>query len=181
MNAVDVGIREAIVADAAALAQLASQAFHDTYRLIDDPDDIADYVRENFTPATMAAHIADPLSTMLLAQQGERLVGYAQVRRSPVPPCVQGPAPIELARLYLDKSVIGLGLGSRMMRAAQAEARRQGARTLWLSVYDRNLRAVDFYKRCGFVEVGGKEFLFGGKIYVDPVMAAPVPYLLHSS
>jgi len=83
--------------------------------------------------------------------------------------------PIELARLYLDESVIGQGLGGRMMRAAQAEARRQGARTLWLSVYDRNLRAVDFYKRCGFVDVGGKEFFFGGKIYVDPVMAAPVP------
>lgn len=60
------------------------------------------------------------------------------------------------------------------MLAVQEEARRLGAATLWLSVYDRNVRAVTFYERFGFTRVGGKEFLFGGRVYIDPVYAAPV-------
>jgi ribosomal protein S18 acetylase RimI-like enzyme len=46
-----------------------------------------------------------------------------------------------------------------------------GGRTVWLGVYDRNVRAVAFYERQGFRQVGTREFEFGGRIYVDPVMA----------
>ena len=52
---------------------------------------------------------------------------------------------------------------------------RQGAGTLWLGVYDRNVRAVEFYRRFGFAQVGVSEFLFGGRIYSDPIYAAAVP------
>lgn len=83
-------------------------------------------------------------------------------------------APIELARLYLREEALGKGLGAAFMRAAHAEARRQGCQTLWLGVYDRNVRAREFYRRSGFADVGTKEFLFGGLSYADPVMAAPV-------
>jgi diamine N-acetyltransferase len=55
-----------------------------------------------------------------------------------------------------------------------AEAARRGAQTLWLGVYDRNVRAVSFYERFGFTKVGGREFLFGGRVYIDPIYAAAV-------
>jgi diamine N-acetyltransferase len=166
--------RRATVDDATALADLAATAFWDTYREIDDPEDLADYIAEHFRPEAMAAAIADPAAITLLVEIGAELAGYAVLQRAPAPPCVEGPAPIELARLYLDKAHIGRGLGDQLMHAVRAEAQRLGAKTLWLGVYDRNLRAVRFYERCGFVKAGGKEFLFGGKVYIDPIYAAPV-------
>ena len=167
-------IRYATTADAAALADFAATAFWDTYLAIDDPEDLANYIAEHFRPEAMAEAIADPSATTLLAEAGDELAGYAVLKRAATPPCVQAPAPIELARLYLGKAHIGQGHGAHLMRAVHAEARRQAARTLWLGVYDRNLRAVRFYERFGFVKVGGKEFVFGGKIYIDPIYAAPV-------
>lgn len=168
-------IRLAGSADIPALATLAADAFRDTYRDIDADDDIESYVAEHFNHAELARQLADPASTMLLAAAADRLLGYAQVRVVEAPACVTGPAPVELKRLYLCVAAKGQGLGARLMRAVQAEARRLERQTLWLGVYDRNVHAVAFYQRFGFVTVGSKAFEFGGEIYMDPVMAAPVP------
>ena len=164
-------LRHATRADADALAAFAAQAFWDTYRDIDDPVELADHIAQHLQPAAFAASIADPRSTTLLAEIDAQLAGYTQIRVGTAPSCVSGPAPVELARLYLGQSFIGQGHGAALMRAAQAEALRRGGRTLWLGVYDRNTRAVRFYERFGFTRVGGQEFLFGGRVYVDPIYA----------
>jgi hypothetical protein len=62
-----------------------------------------------------------------------------------------------------------------MMRASMAAARALGARTLWLSAYDRNLRALEFYAAWEFVAVGTRPFEFGGRIYADPVLQRALP------
>lgn len=162
-------LREAVVGDASSLASFAARAFWDTYRDIDDPADIASYVSEHFTTDALSTVIGDPGSTTLLAEVGTQLVGYVQLKLGEPPACVSGPAPIELARLYLGSEFIGQGYGSALMLAAQAKARSLGGQTLWLGVYDRNVRAVRFYERFGFTSVGGKEFLFGGRTYIDPI------------
>ncbi len=164
----------ATAADADALAAFAAQAFTDTYRGLDDAQEIADYVAEHFTPDVMAGVILDPACTTLLARIDGQLAGYAVLRDKPAPACVAGPSPLQLWRLYLGQGFIGQGLGARLMGEVQARARQRGARTLWLGVYDRNVRAVEFYKRFGFAQVGTSEFLFGGRIYSDPIYAAPV-------
>jgi diamine N-acetyltransferase len=160
--------------DAAALAALASKAFSDTYRGLDDPQEIADYVADNFNVPAVRSVISDPSASTLLAEVGTVLAGYAVVARTEPPPCVAGPSPIELTRFYLAEQFIGQGFGAQLMLAVHREALRHGAQTIWLGVYDRNVRAVSFYERCGFTKRGGKEFLFGGRIYIDPIYASPV-------
>lgn len=168
-------IRHATAEDATLLASFAAQAFTDTYLGLDDPQEIADYVAEHFQTDVMAGVIRDPACTTLLAWMDEQLAGYAILRAKPAPDCVAGPAPLQLWRLYLGSGFIGQGLGARLMQAVHAEARQRRAQTLWLGVYDRNVRAVEFYKRFGFAQVGCSEFLFGGRIYSDPIYAAAVP------
>ncbi len=167
-------IRHATPQDAALLASFAAQAFTDAYLGLDDPQELADYVAEHFQPEIMAGVITDPACATLLIWSGEQLAGYAIVKAGAAPDCVPGPVAVQLWRLYLDQRFIGRGLGALLMEAAHAQARRHGAQTLWLSVYDRNERAVSFYERFGFAKVGDKEFLFGGRIYIDPIYAAAV-------
>jgi GNAT superfamily N-acetyltransferase len=160
--------------DAQALAEFAAKAFSDTYRESDDPTDIASYVAEHFNVPAVSSVLRDPACTTLLAESAKRIAGYAVLKFAEAPRCVTSPSPIELARLYLGIEFIGQGLGTQLMRAAHAEARRLGGETLWLGVYDRNVRAVQFYERFGFRKVGNKEFLFGGRIYIDPIFSVSV-------
>jgi diamine N-acetyltransferase len=157
------------------LIELASTTFRDTYGETDAASEIADYLATNFTARAFANILANESMLLLVAEAGGRLVGYLQIKASPPPPCVTGPAPLELSRLYLRVDTIGTGLGADFMRALIAEARRRGCRTLWLVVYSGNAKAREFYRRWGFVDVGFKDFQFGGQVYSDPVMAAPVP------
>jgi ribosomal protein S18 acetylase RimI-like enzyme len=54
-------------------------------------------------------------------------------------------------------------------------ARTAGARHLWLGVWEHNARALRFYAKCGFVDVGSHDFVLGTDRQTDRVMVAPVP------
>jgi len=60
------------------------------------------------------------------------------------------------------------------MRAAADHARAAGARTLWLGVWERNPRAIAFYKKVGFIEVGTHTFVLGADHQRDLVLARPL-------
>jgi len=168
-------IRNAAPHDVADLVEMAAKTFRDTYCEIVDPQDMEDYVTTALTSDYFLPHVDDPSSSLLLAIAGARLVGYALVTRSAPPSCVNRYSPVELARIYLRREVIGKGYGAALMRVVQAEARRLRADGIWLGVYDRNLRARAFYQRWGFIDVGIQQFMLGDKIYADPIMCAPVP------
>lgn len=160
--------------DAEALALLAAQTFLETYRDFEEVQDNTDYVAKHFRVPAVAALLADPQATTLLAASGAELAGYAVLRAGSTPSCVTGEKPLQLERFYLAEAAIGRGEGTRLLRAVQAEARRLDALTLWLGVYHRNARAIRFYEARGFCQIGERDFPFGGRIFVDPVYAIAV-------
>jgi GNAT superfamily N-acetyltransferase len=167
--------RYATLEDASALGDLASKTFEHTYRDLDDPQEIADYIADHFNLEAVRALLRDPHLTTLLAEADQQLAGYAVLAQKHCPPGITVPAPmVELWRFYLSEQFIGKGHGAQLMLAIHREARRCGTQTIWLGVYDRNTKAVNFYERFGFSKVGGKEFMFGGRLYIDPVYAGAV-------
>jgi ribosomal protein S18 acetylase RimI-like enzyme len=168
----ELAIRPAVPADVDALVALGARTFRATYREISDAAEIEDYVREYFTPSAVSGWISG--ARTLMAEAEGVPVGYAVLSRDEAPPCVAGPAPVKLWRLYLAEDGQGRGHGATLLQACLAEACTMGGRTLWLGVYDRNVRAVAFYERWGFRQVGTNDFEFGGRLYADPVMARAV-------
>ena len=74
-------------------------------------------------------------------------------------------------RFYVDKAHHGRGIAQTLMQEAVATARKLGATTVWLGVWERNLRAIAFYVKCGFQDVGSQPFLVGSDLQTDRVMA----------
>jgi ribosomal protein S18 acetylase RimI-like enzyme len=166
--------RRGALDDAEALALLAARTFLETYRDFEEVKDNADYVATHFQVPAVAALLADPHATTLLAVSGADLVGYAVLRAGSTPSCVTAEKPLQLERFYLGAESTGRGEGARFLRAVQAEARALGALTVWLGVYHRNARAIRFYESRGFRQIGERDFPFGGRIFVDPVYAVAV-------
>lgn len=154
-------IRRGAPADAGPLAELAERSFRETFAPFNSPADMEDYVAAHFGPEHQSLELRDGSMVTLVAEAEGRLAGYAQLRRSDPPDCVAGPAPMELARLYVDRPWHGRGLAQGLMAAAAAAARAEGARTLWLGVWERNDRAVAFYRKCGFQQAGTQTFVLG--------------------
>lgn len=76
--------------------------------------------------------------------------------------------------MYLDRRYQGIGLGSTLMRRSMAEARAAGHDVLSLGVWERNPKAIEFYRRWGFEPVGETAFTFGMEQHRDIVMARPL-------
>jgi ribosomal protein S18 acetylase RimI-like enzyme len=49
-------------------------------------------------------------------------------------------------------------------------AKSEGFTTLWLGVWEHNDRAIEFYKRQGFVDVGQHDFWLGKDRQIDRIM-----------
>ena len=167
-------IRPAGVPDAPWLAALAERTFRETYSPHNTPENMERYVAEHFAPALQAAELADPGLMTLVAEVAGQAAGYTQLGRGAAPACVTGADPLEVIRFYVDRPWHGQGLAQTLMRAAADHARAAGARTLWLGVWERNPRAIAFYKKVGFAEVGTHTFVLGADHQRDLVLARPL-------
>lgn len=172
-------VRQATAADAPSLSRLGADTFRETFEASNTAEDIARYLSEAFTPEKQAAEIADPAGGVLLAEHrdaagGAELVGYAHLVAGPPPAAVQGPAPLELKRLYVARAWHGRRVAQALMDAALDAARARGARTLWLGVWERNPRAAAFYAKYGFERVGEHTFVLGDDRQTDWLLARPI-------
>ena len=166
-------IRIASVADAGAVAALAARTFHDTFAADNTAEDMAAHLRKNYGPAIQAAELADPAMTTLVAEAEGAMIAYAQIRNGPAPSCVVATRPSEIWRFYVDQPFIGRGVAAALMTRTLAEVAARGADVCWLGVWERNLRAQAFYRKCGFVVAGTQFYDVGSDRQTDFVMARP--------
>jgi diamine N-acetyltransferase len=167
--------RRARPEDAAPLAAFAARLFHQTYDAFNTPENMRAYVAENFAPERVAAELGDPDIRVRLAEAEGRLAGYMYLRCGPAPECVPAAAPIELGRVYVDAPWQGRGLAARLLDESLREAREWGGDALWLAVWQRNERAIRFYRKHGFEVVGTQPFRLGEELQDDYLMARPLP------
>lgn len=167
-------VRRGVPSDAPALAEFAARTFADTFADDNDPGDMAAYLASAYGVRQQSAELEDPDVVTLLAVRDDVLVGYAQVRRQTPPACVTAERPVELRRFYVDRSEHGRGVARMLMAEARAAVRALGGRHVWLGVWERNARAIAFYRKSGFVRVGSHHFFVGSDRQTDDVFVAPV-------
>ena len=167
-------IRRATPDDAPELASLADKLFRDTFGPDNTPEDMDEHCRSSFSPAIQREQIVDPqMVTLVAIDAAGHLSAYVQLRPgSPAHGSI--PAPIELWRFYVDAAHHGRGLAYQLMDATLDAAAQHGAKSIWLSVWERNERAQRFYGRVGFDDIGATTFTLGSDVQSDRVMARPI-------
>lgn len=164
-------IRAAILSDAKRLAELAETTFRETFAEQNNPQDMQLHCQSSFAESIQAAEIADPEIVTLVAEAEEQLVAYAQLRWRKAPAGVSGQFPGEIQRLYLAKSQHGKGLAQELMLACLAAFESRQTDTVWLGVWEKNPRAIAFYRKFDFREVGAHVFPLGEDPQRDIIMA----------
>jgi tRNA (guanine37-N1)-methyltransferase len=168
-------IRAATSTDPDALAELAAR----TFPLACPPgSSLADqnaFLTTHLSAERFAEYLRDQGRTVLVAAQGERLVGYAMtVAGEPADPaaaqCVRQRPTVELSKCYVDLDQHGTGISGRLITAAVEDAGTRGAAGIWLGVNQLNARAIRFYTKQGFTTVGTKHFVLGASTEDDFVL-----------
>lgn len=167
-------IRRATLEDAEPLSRLAEHTFREAFADLNTPEDMALHCERSYGKSIQAAEIADPDLLTLVCEREGRLLGYAQLRWGPAASGVVAARPGEIQRLYVARECHGTGVAVDLMNASIEEMRRRRVDVIWLGVWERNPRAIAFYRKFGFVDVGEHVFLLGRDPQRDIVMARPM-------
>jgi diamine N-acetyltransferase len=167
-------IRYAAPSDNILLAEVGAETFRDTFAAENTRENMATYLAKSFSLEQQRLELADPASKFLLAEVDGLTVGYAHLKLGQAPDVIAGKRPVEIARLYARKPWIGQGIGARLMQECLREAEHAGCDVIWLDVWERNLRAIAFYRKWGFAEVGSQVFQLGDDPQHDLLMARMV-------
>ncbi len=167
-------IRQAHSGDAKTLSAVAEATFRASFDAMNTTEHMKLHCRSSYSEQIQAAEISNPEIVTLLGEHEGRLVGYAQLRWGEAPGCVSAKRPGEIQRLYVIEDWHGKGVAQELMNACIEEVKRRGSAAVWLGVWERNPRAISFYKKFGFVAVGEHTFPLGGDPQRDIVMVRAI-------
>ena len=191
-----VTLRRATPADAPALALVGAATFLEALTWMLPGADIILHAAKNHTIAAYEHYLADPNTRITLAVAGPAAgfphepgapVGYVLLTTPDLPTVDVLPTDIELKRIYLfsrfrsapvldpaGQPIPTLRPAQALMDQAVADARTLERRRLLLGTHAGNLRAIAFYRRNGFTEIGTRTFQVGTQICSDLIFAKPL-------
>ncbi len=171
-------IRIGTVADAETISALAIQVFLDTYATEGVRPDLAHEAFAEYGQDVFAQRLGQDARVFYLAVQGPGLVGFAEVLRDSAPSPIPGVSGSELVRLYVQPQAQGAGVGRTLLQSVERCASQAGAAGVWLTAWEHNARALAFYKRQRYEDIGHTLCViqgqsFGNRVFFRPSFVAP--------
>jgi ribosomal protein S18 acetylase RimI-like enzyme len=163
-------LREATTDDAVLIADISRQTFYDSFAADNTKEDMDKFLREQFTRGKLILEVGARGNTFFLAYCNNEIAGYLKLRDAGKPAALSGMNVLEIARLYALSTMIGKGVGSLLMQKSIDTAQEKNKEAVWLGVWEKNRRAIDFYTRWGFEKFGEQDFLLGDDVQNDWLM-----------
>ena len=170
-------IKYAEIPDAELIADMSRQTFYDTFAAVNTKEDMDKFMNEQFNRETLIKEVGAPGNLFLLAYDGEEPLGYVRIREGERHSEFENQTSIEIARIYATKSSIGKGVGKALMQECIRIAKEMKRDIIWLGVWEKNDRAIEFYRKWGFEKFAEHDFVLGDNVQTDWLMSRKVENL----
>lgn len=172
-------IRPAAGDEAETLALLGGATFLETFAGTLPGEDILAHCRSQHSAAIYQRWLDSPTASLWIAatQPAAGPIGYAVIDKSTLDVAHPRAGDYELKRIYVFHRFHGSQAGVLLMNSAVAAATEKGAERVLLGVYEGNHRALRFYAKSGFVQVGSRQFKVGQHHCSDLILAKPLARL----
>lgn len=163
--------RNAGPGDAEALAHLGAATFLASFANDHPGKPLIAHLNTEHSVDYYAAKLANPDIDIVIGETPLGApVGYVMLA-PPEHPGLQEDGDLELKRIYLLGPWQGGGNGRALIEQAFNIATQRKAKRLLLAVYESNYRAVAFYEKAGFRQIGETVFMVGAVPFRDMVYA----------
>ncbi len=168
------------IADAEELASVAARTFPLACPPTAEPHNIVAFIDAHLSANRFAEYLADEDRAVLAAYRDGRIVGYCMLIRgipdddADVQRAVTVRPSVELSKMYVLPEGHGGEVSAALMHATLEHAAGMAAKSVWLGVNQKNLRAQRFYAKHGFTINGAKTFHLGEGVENDYVMVRAI-------
>ena len=165
-------LRKATVSDARFIALLGRITFNEAFGdLFSDKNDLLAYHERTFSVQKIASSLGKPTNIFWIAFYNDLPVGYTKLKLNSPSEFISTDPICQLQKIYVLEDFLSRKIGLKLQDTLLAEAQKRGFKTIWLSVYEGNQRAIAFYKRNNFNPVGKHAFQIGKETFNFQAMA----------
>jgi diamine N-acetyltransferase len=154
-------VRKAVPGDAALISLMATETFYETYSWYNTPENMREYTTQHFNVEKTREELQTPETYFFLAFENEVPVGYAKMRNVEHPSELKGQTYLEIERIYVYKAHQKHKAGFALIQKCIELGREMDLDCIWLGVWEKNTRALEFYERAGFKKFGTHNFQLG--------------------
>ncbi len=166
----EVSLRKCTVDDVDVLRDLAIEIFQVTFADKNTPENMEAYINRGFDREKLCEELKDLNSDFFFLNADEQIAGYMKINEAPSQTEINDESSLEVERIYLSAEYQGKGLGQYLMQQAINIAQNRGKRYIWLGVWEKNEKALRFYKKNGFYKIGAHSFVMGDDDQTDFLM-----------
>lgn len=170
MTELKTNIRKVNPSDLNALQKIGRQTFTETFMANNAAADMQAYIEESFSQDQVSAELRNSGSQFFFAEVDDIVAGYLKLNRGNAQTEDFDPAALEIERIYVLKQYHGKKVGQQLFNTALEIAEADHFDTLWLGVWEKNERAIAFYRKNGFVEFDQHVFMLGNDRQIDILM-----------
>ena len=152
------------------LQKIGRQTFYETFSTGNTQENMQKYLDERFSIEKLTAELNDKNAIFYFAQLENKIVGYLKINFGDSQTELKDDKALEIERIYVLKEFHGKKVGQILYDKAIEIAKNKNADYVWLGVWEENPRAINFYKKNGFVEFDKHIFKLGNDEQTDIMM-----------
>ena len=166
----NIDVKRVTINDIDQLQGIGRQTFFETFSAGNTEENMKKYLEEGFTVEKLTAELNDRNSEFYFASLDNKVIGYLKLNFGQSQTEIKEDKALEIERIYVLKEYHGKKVGQILYDKAIQIARLKNADYVWLGVWEENPRAINFYKKNGFIEFDKHIFKLGDDEQTDIMM-----------
>jgi Acetyltransferases len=166
----NINIEKITIDDINQLQKIGRQTFYETFSESNTEENMKSYLENGFSMDKIKAELSDEDGEFYFAKIDEKVIGYLKLNFGQSQTELKDDKALEIERIYVLKEFHGKKVGQILYDKAFEIARQKRVDYIWLGVWEENPRAINFYKKNGFVEFDKHVFKLGNDEQTDIMM-----------
>lgn len=166
----NIDIVKATILDLAQLQKIGKQTFYETFSESNTEENMTSYLENGFSANKIKTELSDRNAEFYFATFDKKIIGYLKLNFGQSQKELKDDNSIEIERIYVFKEFHGKKVGQMLYNKALEIAQQKDVEFIWLGVWEENRRAINFYKKNGFVEFDKHIFKLGEDEQTDIMM-----------
>jgi len=156
------------------LQKISYETFNDTFENQNSPENMKAYLEKAFNKTQLKKELSNPSSCFFFLHYYDKVAGYLKLNIGKAQTEDMGKEALEIERIYIKSNFQKKGLGSVLLNKALEIAEDLNKEKIWLGVWEKNINAIDFYSKSGFIQTGKHSFFMGDDEQTDYVMTKEI-------
>ena len=166
----EIHVKKISIKDLAQLQKIGISTFSETFAEHNTKEDLEKYLKESFAADKLIGELENPDAAFYFAELDDTVIGYLKINFGDAQTELKDNKSVEIERIYVLQAYHGKKIGQLLFNKAIEIAKEHQAHYVWLGVWEENHRALQFYKKNGFVQFDTHIFKLGNDEQTDIMM-----------